>query len=604
VPTVFAKLLPCTSSVEGPALSERNSQESSKKFPLQPPPHLIFRCFLSRELEVTCREEDTVALSMSTITHELQPLLNRRSGLRHKVHAAAYVSFGTLDFHAVLDISESGVAIQCPSWLALDREVILTFFFAEYQESFSVGGRVIWSDFRGRTGLGFRTVANSTVDRLREWFFLNALVGVANISGSHPSKVMERFVPPLNHFDTSIGDVSEAKKGQFIRDDVAGALAQIALRAHFLLHASGVAIALAGSDPSTMVCTASVGHTAPPVGSTFELGSGFSAECVRTGKIFRCGDTEADHLVDREICQALSIRSILAVPVHSSEKVVGLLEIFSQKPNAFGETDDGILQELAEMISSAFQSAPNSANPAEHFAKPFDPASTSSPPDENADVLAKQNSMLTEGEDTLSTFYGHRTHRNLLYCTIALIALALFVLLSPWAQKKLRVANRNRGGETSSSLPTNVSAKSDPSLSSDEIKQLKDLATRHNPAAENAMGLLYAHGDDKNKIQQDQNEAVRWFTKAAEDGSLPAQYKLALLFWDGHGVSKDTGKAYFWAVLARAGGQEGSKDLAQVLANGMTPAQTAAIERRAEMWFQYHQIQAKPKSQTTFPVRR
>jgi len=67
------------------------------------------------------------------------------------------------------------------------------------------------------------------------------------------------------------------------------------------------------------------------------------------------------------------------------------------------------------------------------------------------------------------------------------------------------------------------------------------------------------------------------------------------MLWGGRGVPKDTNKAYFWAVLARAGGQEGSKDLAKLLANGMTRAQAAAIEQQAEMWYQQHESAGKPK---------
>ena len=82
---------------------------------------------------------------------------------------------------------------------------------------------------------------------------------------------------------------------------------------------------------------------------------------------------------------------------------------------------------------------------------------------------------------------------------------------------------------------------------------------------------------------------------AAEDGSVPAQYKLGLLYWGGHGVPKDANKAYFWAVLARAGGQEGSQDLAKVLANGIRRAQATAIEQQAEIWYQQHETHAKPR---------
>src|SRR4029077_488794 len=103
-------------------------------------------------------------------------------------------------------------------------------------------------------------------------------------------------------------------------------------------------------------------------------------------------------------------------------------------------------------------------------------------------------------------------------------------------------------------------------------------------------------GDEKQAIKPDEREAARWFTTAAEHGSVSAQYKLGLLYWGGHGVPKDANKAYFWAVLARAGGQQGSKDLAKVLASGMTRAQPAAIEQQAEIWFQQHESQAKPKA--------
>jgi hypothetical protein len=68
---------------------------------------------------------------------------------------------------------------------------------------------------------------------------------------------------------------------------------------------------------------------------------------------------------------------------------------------------------------------------------------------------------------------------------------------------------------------------------------------------------------------------------------------LALLYWDGHGVPKDANKAYFWAVLASAGGQEGSKDLAKVLADGMTRTQVAAIDNKLRFGTNIAQAQAK-----------
>jgi hypothetical protein len=73
---------------------------------------------------------------------------------------------------------------------------------------------------------------------------------------------------------------------------------------------------------------------------------------------------------------------------------------------------------------------------------------------------------------------------------------------------------------------------------------------------------------------------------------LAAQSKLGFLYWSGRGVPKDFNKAYFWTVLARARGDEGSRDLAAVLASGMTRAQAATIEEQAGSWLQ--QSTAKP----------
>jgi TPR repeat protein len=75
---------------------------------------------------------------------------------------------------------------------------------------------------------------------------------------------------------------------------------------------------------------------------------------------------------------------------------------------------------------------------------------------------------------------------------------------------------------------------------------------------------------------------------------VPAQSKLGSLYWDGRGVPPSLNQAYFWTVLARAGGSEGSKALATVLASHMSRAQAASIEQEAERWFQQHQVSAKP----------
>ena len=321
--------------------------------------------------------------------------------------------------------------------------------------------------------------------------------------------------------------------------------------------------------------------------------------------MLRCDDTETDDRVDRQSCRALGIRSMLAAPVNSGAKVVGLLEIFSAQPKAFDQMDGAVLQRFAETILAALNRAARAEDPP--APPPPSPQPFTAPP--GSVLFASDPDERTEKKEASTDEHkvgGIRLSRAQLFpliCAAATIALALGFILAPWIQKTIqdKLQARDRNGEhtvLASSQPPVEASKSaavSPSVDSASLEQLRELAGRGDPAAENALGLLYAQGDEKQAIKPDDIEAARWFTKAAEHGNGSAQYKLGLLYWGGHhGLPKDTNKAYFWTVLARAGGQESSKDLAKVLANGMTRAQAAAIEQQAEIWYQQHESHAKP----------
>jgi hypothetical protein len=286
---------------------------------------------------------------------------------------------------------------------------------------------------------------------------------------------------------------------------------------------------------------------------------------------------------------------MLAVPIVAGDRAVGLLEVFSDQTAAFDEKDSAVLRRFAEAILATLSRAtPVDDTPTQPPSLPkpswrptgsvlFAPAPEEEP----------KEKAVSRYKETLRRLRLSHTYVYLLITIAALIALALGFALAPWIQEKIhgRQLNRNSAklASDSSPLPISQAKTPTPSLTFSNLQQLRELAQSGDPAAENALGLMYAQGDEKQGIEQNETEAAQWFTKAAEHGSVPAQYKLGLLFWGGHGVPKDTNKAYFWAVLARAGGQPGSKDLAKVLANGMTRAQTAAIEQQAEIWYQQHQ---------------
>ena len=96
------------------------------------------------------------------------------------------------------------------------------------------------------------------------------------------------------------------------------------------LHATGASgSALVLSDGKGMSCRSSSGELAPPVGTRLNTDTGFTAMCVRTAVVVRCDDTKNDPRVDGLSCAQLGIRSILAVPIFSAQKVAGVLEVLS-----------------------------------------------------------------------------------------------------------------------------------------------------------------------------------------------------------------------------------------------------------------------------------
>jgi putative methionine-R-sulfoxide reductase with GAF domain len=554
---------------------------------------------------------------MSATAHVSRPApLNRRRRVRQKAHAPAYATFPGSDpaqadmlaLNEVLDISEIGAAVQCSAPMEVDRQVELCLDLAEVSGQVSTTARVVWSDESGRVGLGFIPLKSSALERMRQWLFLNAMAAAANAQASarttdSASPVPNRKIKASsahrpNYTDTLTAVSAVQREADSLGSDLEAVLSLVAVRSQSLLRASGAAIALAAKDPGAMICRASAGPSSPPIGVTFQVGSGFSGECVLTGKILRCDDAETDPRVDAQTCRALGIRSRLATPVRSGERVIGLIEVFSAQPTAFSEKDEVVLQRFAETVLAAVRRAeaddPSISPPVPP--KPFVAAPGSvlfaHEPEDRSEPQS-----LTSDRDKVGGVRLPRAHLFLLTATAAVIALVLGFILAPWIQEKLQA--RDRSGErtvlASSQPPADLSKTlSVPAVDSANVDQLRELAGQGNASAENALGLLYAQGDDKQAVHPDEGEAARWFTKAAEDGSVSAQYKLALLYWGGHGVPKDVNKAYFWTVLARAGGQEGSKDLAKVLANGMTRAQAASIEQQAEIWYQQHESHSKP----------
>jgi TonB family protein len=147
------------------------------------------------------------------------------------------------------------------------------------------------------------------------------------------------------------------------RMDLDSILSEATHAARYFTDATGAALAL--WSQGVVICRARSGETAPPLGSKLDVESGISGECLRSGRSKRCNDTLTDPLVDAQVCQELGIRSLAGVPLRGEHGVVGILEVFSDRPYAFSDAHITLLKQLAQIaVTGRSRSVPPVVTPA------------------------------------------------------------------------------------------------------------------------------------------------------------------------------------------------------------------------------------------------
>jgi TonB family protein len=189
-------------------------------------------------------------------------------------------------------------------------------------------------------------------------------------SGPDPSKPLVgatgvlRAQPEDARFETDFGQLAacfSAQSGGGLPPELSSELAleivlnEVVEQTCLTTGATGAAIALVRDGE--MVCRASSGATAPPLGSRFDAVSGLSGECIRTRRTQRSDDVLADSRVDLEASQRLGVRSVMVMPLLRGDELMGLFELFSSLPQAFGERDERTLEALAVRILSSLERA-------------------------------------------------------------------------------------------------------------------------------------------------------------------------------------------------------------------------------------------------------
>ena len=196
-------------------------------------------------------------------------------------------------------------------------------------------------------------------------------------------------------------------------------LASVADAARVMSGADGTALAL--ETRGAIICRARSGTIAPGLGAPISTESGISGECLRAGTTLVCHDTLSDPRVDSEVCQALGIRSIAAIPLLEGARGVGIVEAFSARPNAFDGDALSSLRALAEIAQIAYRR--------EHPNPPASPP----PTDPLATIRqAVKYTPRTFTAEEISSPTGQK-HRNRIWVGAALVLVLMTVGVAWWS---------------------------------------------------------------------------------------------------------------------------------------------------------------------------
>ena len=122
------------------------------------------------------------------------------------------------------------------------------------------------------------------------------------------------------------------------------------------------------------------------------------------------------------------------------------------------------------------------------------------------------------------------------------------------------------------------------------LEKTKTEAQNGNRVAQNNLGAAYYNGQG---VEQDLNEAIKWYKKAADlghgvarwnletiarQGHAGAQYNVGLLYHEGIGIKQNNVTAYAWWDNAATNGYQDAKEKKTIITERITPAQIVKAE--------------------------
>jgi diguanylate cyclase (GGDEF)-like protein/PAS domain S-box-containing protein len=126
-------------------------------------------------------------------------------------------------------------------------------------------------------------------------------------------------------------------------------------RTQDLTGAEGAGIQIPKADD--MVLRSGCGTLAFFIGTEIHRDMSLLGECLDSDIILHCRDTRKLNRARRESVERMGVRSLMLVPLHGQDGIVGLLEIVSSKPGGIDESAAEVLQIVAGFFAGALDRA-------------------------------------------------------------------------------------------------------------------------------------------------------------------------------------------------------------------------------------------------------
>ncbi|MCG7221028.1 sensor domain-containing diguanylate cyclase [Acinetobacter sp. AG3] len=137
--------------------------------------------------------------------------------------------------------------------------------------------------------------------------------------------------------------------------DINAVMTLVAEQVQLITHAKGAIVELA--EEGDMVYRAVSNGANQFLGLRLKMDSSLSGLCIAQNTTLYCKDSETDERVDREACRRVGLRSMAVVPLIHCDEPIGVLKIYSERVNAFKESDINLLTLMSELIAAAMYHA-------------------------------------------------------------------------------------------------------------------------------------------------------------------------------------------------------------------------------------------------------